>query len=427
MAEPQFKISENGREIQKDDLTLLSQSAVMDDRILAELFRLIPYDGVTVTKSVIPYSTNSSAQDGVTGQGNSGLVIQGNPGSVRILPFRAIIGSRTPLGTSALASYRDVRSTILIGAAFETTVSIGANASGNPRWDLIYAAVTPDADAATVVRYVKNPTTSVIAAQNVVTQISTNTGIGIVQGTPAVNPSLPAIPADAGGSYYIPLAYIRVRNGAGAGTSYTHSDFFTAAPVFPMDRVTGISSVRVASEQNRPSGTALTPTRIGVWGSLTASDSRPTFFLPPDMTGAETIWVALDLKDAAVTANWSHQNGTVIDNTRDWRNRVFQTHLTGGGTTFEFGWMRRNSGVSLQVPTHLNSQLITIGQSFVNDATGTFNIVEANPAVLTFMQAATGISIYADGTTGALKLAVVGFPRCLIFAKIEASAPFHNA
>ena len=47
--------------------------------------------------------------------------------------------------------------------------------------------------------------------------------------------------------------------------------------------------------------------------------------MPPTMSGCEGRLIAIDVQ-AAASANWSHQSQGVVDDSRDWRNRVFRWH-----------------------------------------------------------------------------------------------------
>src|SRR5689334_8947870 len=108
--ENRFQHSLNGQSVQQADLNLLGEtSALADDRVFAELFRMQPYDGATVRKGVLPFGHSASA--------NAGLVVpNGATGSVLVNPLRAFVGSRTAVATSAKANWRDIRSALAVGS-----------------------------------------------------------------------------------------------------------------------------------------------------------------------------------------------------------------------------------------------------------------------------------------------------------------------
>ncbi len=141
--------------------------------MLAEALRLAPNQGA-VSRAIFPYGWSGD---------NSGTVTPTTAadGSVYIAPFRAVIGSRTNVSTDGLKSWRDIRSAVFVAGADPTTPTpvtalavkqaLAANSSGLDRWDLIYAAVTPDANANSVQRAVKNPNTGTVTLGGTATQL----------------------------------------------------------------------------------------------------------------------------------------------------------------------------------------------------------------------------------------------------------------
>jgi hypothetical protein len=325
--EKRYQHTVNGQSVLTADLNVLGESsALADDRVFAELFRLAPYDGATISRGVLPYG--------------SGAVVAaaGASGSVSVRPFRALVGSRTAVATDAKKNWRDIRSAIGVGTTtLAQTVALAANATGNPRWDLVYAAVAVDANSASITRKVKDPTTKAIAGQSLVTTLETVVTLGVVAGTAGASPAFPSLPADSGGTYYISLAHVRIPNGFGASSTVAAKDIDEVAPILPVSTATGASSLRPANQHNVIGGVAIsgagTSTANGALKWSGSSATRPGLYLPPSMSGSESLIIEIDLGNAS-SANWSHQNADIVDNSRDWRNRFWRWHAhVGSGAT----------------------------------------------------------------------------------------------
>src|SRR5262245_59795698 len=101
-----------GQAVSTGDLVTMAENAgLADDHVLAELLRLPPFDGTTVAKAIIPF--------GIEGPQGAGFVpnrqiVQGSgaaDGKIRVLPFRAIIGSRDEIVVGGeKKTWRDIRS-----------------------------------------------------------------------------------------------------------------------------------------------------------------------------------------------------------------------------------------------------------------------------------------------------------------------------
>src|ERR1700728_290119 len=132
MAEPIYQHELDGQEVEQEDINLLgTTSGLADDRVLAELLRLAPFDGTNTAKAILPYALRA---------GDSATVVpNGATGSVRVLPFRAIIGSRTTIATDPLAAWRDIRSSVYAqttgGGAFGAAAVFAPNPGLTSRWD----------------------------------------------------------------------------------------------------------------------------------------------------------------------------------------------------------------------------------------------------------------------------------------------------
>lgn len=118
--ESKFQLLNNGQEVQTSDINSMSDSAALaDDRVLAELLRMPPYDGSTVTKGVIPFTAETRSDSSDAFNVVSGL---GVAGVIRVRPFRALVGSRTAEASDPKKNWRDIRSTIHIGSDRKSVV-----------------------------------------------------------------------------------------------------------------------------------------------------------------------------------------------------------------------------------------------------------------------------------------------------------------
>lgn len=450
MAEKSVQLTQVGQEEQRPDRNLASAvGALADDRVLAEELRLLPFDGggQGVYKCVLGYSTSVSGGQG-TRPGRSPIVVPTGSanGSVLINPFRAVIGSRnlvnaapSPNPTSdgnALANWRDVRSGIFVGGASSLTLtqSIAANASGNPRWDLIYATVAVDANQNTVTRRVKDPNTGSISTPSVPQYVLSPVTISVLQGTPAATPTTPTLPADSAGNYNVPLAYVRVPNGFGAGSTVVTTDIRattlgnTGVPVSPF-RELGTGTLKPASGNNDDAGTYAIRSAFR-WNA--AAGGRPGPFLPPDWVGFHQVIAEIDCSDPS-SANWSHNEGDVVDDSFDWRNRVVIAFTQAGpskfandGTAAGIALVPSAYGGINWFPLHT-----TFGQTFVSDSyvNGTSVLVSPNGPVWQTQSGMNGgseIDLYCDMSTGKLKVHIVGNPGARLFVWLLVAAQFPN-
>jgi hypothetical protein len=430
--EKKVQVVANGTSLIKDDINTLGDSAALaDDRVFAELFRLFPYTGTTVAKGIIPFTDTSSALAHDATVVSSGAADRG----VIVSPFRAVIGSRTGVGTDSKANWRDIRTTIFLGST--TTLQLNqaftANASGNPRWDLLVAVVIPDANASTEIRKVKDPTTHAIASTAVVTHLLTTVTLAVVEGTPGVTPTRPSITADSGGTYYIPLAYVRLPTGY---TTISDLDILPCAPILTEHhKATGSNTIRPATGcniSNAPLITGLPAAGfkgLSEWG--TSSANKPAHFLTPEMTGSQTLMMAIDLS-SALAADWSIALSATIDNSKSWQNYLF--HTIAWANTGDFAWKNGAVTASTIVPNFENvtdvSQNMFSGQSFIDDnhLGGNNGVVCRIPAArMSAMAGGTDVYLYVDyADGGALKVSVQGVPLVRLFLIVQAFGPMTN-
>jgi hypothetical protein len=338
MAEALVFPSIDGIELQLSDISNLGAVAgLADDRVLAEVLRLTPFDGANVYKAILGYSIGAggltpSRQPIVTTSGAAN-------GSITVSPFRAIIGSRNAPNTApspnpaagyqgnVLANWRDTRSAIFTGSTTALTLAIqlAANASGNPRWDLVYAAVAVDANGPSVSRRVKSITSGAVSTQAVPQFLTSTVNVSVLQGTPSGTPVLPPLPADAGGVYYIALCYVRIPNGFGSSSTIATTDIRTAgfrrAPFrdlssgFRLEPATGNNDVDATYATNFP------------W--VASTGPRPGPFMSNDWIGGKMVAVDIDATAGNVTL-FSHPQGSVVDSSVDWRGRRFLVFSQAG-------------------------------------------------------------------------------------------------
>ena len=150
--------------------------------------------------------------------------------------------------------------------------------------------------------------------------------------------------------------------------------------------------------------------------------------------------VAIDLQDAA-SANWSHQLGATVDDSRDWRNRIFRWFAVVNSNAQQlYPWDQGNalfprafsaSGGVWQA----GGMAFGFGQSFVRDSlpflrfpvpTVAFPMVAQLSPTNANLPASTNVVLYVDTQTGAIAVGMTGVPGVRCFFWLEASAQFPN-
>lgn len=422
----------NGRELEQADVTALGDSAGRaDDRVFAELLRMTPFVSDAPRKGILPYNRDFALSP-------FGVVIPGTAGArqVNVQPFRAFVGSRVVAASGAKTNWRDIRSGLPLSdgdTSLTRAVALAANSSGNPRWDIVYAAVSIDVPV-TGTRLRKDPTTvpPVVSPGTYVTKTQTTVSIGVVQGTPGASPAVPSTPSDAAGTYYIPLAAVRVASGQ---VTFTANDIWDRSDVLHLSPSTGAAIVHPANGISSPLGHLLA---FNIpWP---ASGARPGPFMPAGMSGCDTIFFGLQL---AVAQPQSAVDQTVIDDSRDWRNRIFkwQAYASSGavacdstGTTGAL--LTPDGGYSdVNVNKWGINEMCGMGQTMYGNAGGDIantdseaNICVLSPAKLSVMGASSKVRVYVDRSlsSGSMRIGITGTPNVNIFLWIEASAPMPN-
>jgi hypothetical protein len=423
--EIKHKFTYDGQEVEQEDFTQVADNAALaDDRVFAELMRVAPYTG-TVSRGILPWAYDGIKSATVEGNGASG--------SVKVHPFRAFIGSTTAAGTDAVKALRDIRSALYTGTstALDGTVNIAAGSGGGLyRWDLIYAAVAVEQNGPTEAREVKDATTGIAAAQNVAKDTRTTVTVSITAGTPhATTPARPSAPADAGGTYYIPLAYVRVPPAFNGTSMVAAGDIFEVAPKLHLSRSNGSFTVQVANQGHVDGGSVLTSAKLDTWAT---AGTRPPAYMPSLMQGAEVRLIPIDVRTGG---SFSHASGSVVDDSVDWRKRAFFWIANVYASTSKFAW---EPAATVPVPVSVPGASAGVndafgsGQSIRNDDvgnTGAANagrVCELAPAKLTAMTAATEVTLYVDDADGKMKVYINGTPGVKMFIWVFASAPFPN-
>ncbi len=442
----EYRLEFDGQSVTQSDYNSFASAAAREgEYILSELFRLTPNSGA-VARGIVPSSNGLTL-----------IAPAGATGTVKVNPFRAIIGSRVVAGTDAALNWQDARSGISVAdgaTVLATTVSLFANATGNSRWDAIYAIVTLSNPSTPVTRKVKDPGSAVVTDESVSPYSSTTVTVSKVTGTASATPVFPSIPADSGDIYYILLGYVRVPTGFTAGSTVLPKDVNTVATVISLSAVTGVSGLKPANQHYVSGGTAISGTGTsptnGVLKWTGTAASRPGLYIPPTMVGSESRIIAIDLLDASST-NWSHQNSAILDDSVDWRNRVFKWSAkvalgTGSGAE-RFPWATPGSGNQLldganTIPSPGLTDLggtrtvaIGFGQSYgTTPISGAYTVAwfqeetdGSNVANVPGAMAPSSIvQVYVDSGDGSLRLAAPGTPLCAIFLWLDATAPYEN-
>lgn len=443
MADAQFQITEDGQEVQAEDLNQLGQiSGLAEDRAFAELFRLpLAFGGSpTVSKAVIPFGVPGDVRydNNVIGSGAVGLGTVSpsgaSNGSIKVLPFRAIVGATADIAVDGMVqAWRDIRSGLYAvsddGSTPGHVVALAANVSGQPRYDLVYAAFARDANGASFTRYDKPASGGSVGPTTVVTTLVQAISIGVVTGTPGATPAIPSLPADTAGTYYIQLAFVLVVSGFGASSSVNMLDIYDEAPVRAPSATMGYSSMVPATESYRIGGTVLSGP---VFKPGVTSGLRSPLYIPPSMSGEDSIFFAVDML-SGTAANWSHPGTALVDQSRDWRKRIFRLTVMASNSA-KFAW--DDTAASTDVLPGIGQSVLELGgQSFYNDGGGS---AFGTPSGLLCVLTSTNVSIIPGGASvtlgvdyGTGNLIILGStgtkPQVKLMFWVRASGRFRNA
>ena len=425
MSVERFALTQNGQEVEQSDINALSDAGgLADDHVLAELLRLAPFSGSGVSKAILPFGTAAT------------VAPAGATGTVTVSPFRAVVGTRdTVANIGTLKNWNDLRSAIFTGPnALALSQPLQANTTAQPRWDLLYAQLQVDTPGAQVSRYRKDPATEQVSVVQVAKSLVQSISVGVTQGTSG-GPK-PTLPPDGGGTFFFPLANVRVPANFGALSTVAPTDIEDLAPYVPLALTTGASILVPANHQYKEGGSVLSSAAFA-WGS---GGPRPGPVMPPTMSGCEGRLIAIDAQ-AAASANWSHQSQGIVDDSRDWRNRVFRWHaIVNPSAQAIFPWDRSGTPSARAIGATGASgtggwQAFGFGQSFAADgATECVPPLGVTAAVAAQVTPAnanlpvqTYIALFVDPNTGALKVFINGVPGVRCFFWLEASGQFPNA
>lgn len=429
--EKQVKITAEGDEAQLNDFNRLGEAAgLADDRVLAELFRFQPQG--TLQKVIIPQGTSDWSAPSTL---HSTALVQGNTAdaTIRVLPFRAIVSS---LDTSSeLEVVRGSRSAIHVGGSnVWSQHAVAANVSANPRITLVYVALTPNANGVTESRYNRDPSSQIITSNARVTYTTTTVAIGLVDGATGVTPARPTPPLDAAGTYYISLAFLWVPAGFGALSIVNRQQIEEVAPCISLHSSTGAITSAPANQQYAVNGS------VDTHQTDSTQQYRNGAYTPSTAVGGAVRWIKIQLSVTPL----SHASGDLVDNSIDWRFRMFKWDaFIKGGTTAAAGFAsdRRTTGV-LPSPNTRGvtgvSQDSGWGQSFIDDtnevvfpsppagAHGRACMLDATRVSNLGTPGSTYLMLYVD-SVGALRVAMsASAPIGQIVIRLEASGPESN-
>lgn len=435
MTENAFQAEISGEEVQQDDVNQLGATGgLADDHVFAEILRLRPYNsGSSIAdKAIAPFGrrlSQSPATVQPTGSAN---------GSVQINPFRAFVGSRNavssaPAGLStdsaSLATWRDIRSGVFTGTAttLAATLAIAPNSTGTPRWDLVYATISVDADGPSVDRRVKDPTTGVASVESVPEYICSPVTVSVLTGTAGGSPALPALPVDGGGAYNIPLAFVRVPNGFSSTTTVVAQDIraTTFGTASDFVKVGGGLNVKAANCNNDENG-AFNAGGSFAWDPTTAG-SRPAPWMSPDLVGGTTIVAQID-NSSATSSQWSHQSLGAVDSSIDWRKRVIRVTASFPESGMKFATDPTATANSETMPFGGDSDrpTLSIGSSVIADSA----VVSAYSTIWTANVDGSVVALLVSQSTGILtwynSYAGGTGPEVRFFFWIEASGQIPN-
>ena len=409
MAENAFTVGTSGQEVQNGDVTQIGVTGgLADDHVLAEFVRMVPLNGPVVSKLIVPYSVAGNTIGTVTTTHSAN-------GSVLISPFRAIVGTRNaasgaPTGittdSEALANWRDIRSGAYVGSSNTLTaaLALAPNASF-ARWDLVYAAVTPDTNGPSVARRVKNPLTGAISAPNVPEYILTTVTVAVVTGTSLATPPLPALPADGAGIYYIPLAYVYVPNGFGSSsTVLTKNIRATTQNVSGYANLSESFDCAVANSNNDEN------VNFNAGGTFpwNATGARPGPWMGPDWRGGKMLVAQVDNVTGGA---YSHANNDIVDSSIDWRKRLI-TVVANYGTAIFATDPAGTTPVSAVPDDGSTNTTVQFGSSFIASSAGIWGATISGTTVGLLVDQSTGHLTWST-TNGSANLKRFAF---MIFA-----------
>lgn len=328
-------------------------------------------DGVFgATKRIFVEQTNAKGY--VEPWADGPLVLaNGASGTLLVRPFRAFksaTGSTTTPGTDTASEDTQTHEQVIsayYGGGSATVPTPPTVASGNVRWDILYAIVTEtDSDQAS--RLV-TPAGGVGGVQTIFTRhkavvtLAWVQGTAITEGTVPISGQLGQLPMPAAGTAVIPLAYVRVnKTNTPSTTTYTY-DQIANCPRLARPNGSTHSNAGVSARLDTGAAIQIDPVSLltlsaanGGWGT-NAADKRPASYIGQIKPGGE-IWLTLGPFSTTVAhktfaAGWtvlttplaSPDVASVLHDYQptDWRNRLFFARLSWGeanSATCAFAW-----------------------------------------------------------------------------------------
>jgi len=320
-----------GQSLDQEELNLVSaESAKADDRVLAELLRMIP--GLAagyVHKAILPYRIEGLHPDETAHSTTALITPYGTTGSVLVHPFRALIGSRYVASSSTWYDIRTARYLGNIDPLWAYQLVLDATVA-NHRWDLIYARVDLTVESTPVERIVRSGGGD--AAEDISLYTNTTVTLGVVKGAEGASPTKPVLPSDGSGAYYVALAYVVLPHPFTSSTAVEPAWIHENATTAPIASSTGAVTLKPASFAYADDS-PLWAQRA--WGP---SDERPEEHLPATMTGGAERILAFDFLD--VVKSLDPDAATIIDNSIDWSNRILTFTVYGTAVAGRrFSWM----------------------------------------------------------------------------------------
>jgi hypothetical protein len=318
------------------------------------------------------------------------------------------------------------------------TQIFAANASGNPRWDLVYATIQVDSSAfATTPRRIKNPSSGAISNVSVPAYLASPVSVGVVAGTPGATPAFPALPADTTGQYNFPLAFVRVPNGFGSTTTVLPQDIRACTGLAGANAIceftepsSGLRSVPANGNNDANNSGAAGANAFNVAGSQLyaagTAGQRPAAFLPPDMVGGFSAFFLID----TVSTNPSHVNSGIVDTGHDWRNRIFRCDIQASAALGLCTGVAANT-VCIPMPSELSAPNIRqLANSIALDGqlvASKSTVFYSDHTLLTNLSAGAVVGLYVDPATGYLLWFQNGTaPSCMFAIWIDATAKLAN-
>jgi hypothetical protein len=313
--EQEVTLTVNGQEVQTADLNLIAEAAAHgSDWLFAELLRPSTPSGSTPYKYIIPAGSRREIPfGGGAGDVNRRPLI-GVSGSanakIRIAPFTAIVASNVPVATNVKKAIRNIRTVGHYGDDTANTpyTDLQLSVTTDYRWDLIYAKVDIDVSDGLVARFVKSGAGAATSTNLAVTKQTLLT-LGVVAGVEGGTPTRPVLPSDSATTFYFALGYIYRNASETLTTLLAALNIHESFDSITMSPAVGGSDVRPANGTHRVAGSTIVNE---LWG---ASNSRPKTHMPASMVGKVERLIPI--------------HNTLLDNSIDWRRRVFKTTVNG--------------------------------------------------------------------------------------------------